>query len=176
MIRQLPFIAAAFALVCQTPADAKVQSVSEHGFAVEESVIVKASPERVYAALGKIGAWWDSAHSWSGSAANMTLALRVGGCFCERLPKDNGMVEHGRVIFAHPGRVLRLSALLGPMQMEGVAGRLSWTLSPADGGTKVTSAYVVGGYLRMGALQIAPLVDGVMKSQLERLKAFVERR
>lgn len=63
---------------------------------------------------------------------------------------------------------------LGPSQMEGVDGTLSWALKPAEGGTSVTQSYVVGGYIRAGMEQWAPRVDRVLDEQLQRLKGYVE--
>jgi hypothetical protein len=71
--------------------------------------------------------------------------MRAGGCFCERL-KDGGSVQHLQVVYAAPGKGLRLRGALGPLQMEGVDGTLAWTLKPAEGGTSVTQSYAVGGY------------------------------
>ena len=60
------------------------------------------------------------------------------------------------------------------MQTEGVGGTLSWTLKPGEGGTTVSSSYVLGGYIRSGMEQWAPEVDRVLDEQLQRLKSFVE--
>jgi uncharacterized protein YndB with AHSA1/START domain len=170
-----PYLALAILLLAPGgPASAEVKSVTEHGFALSRTVLVKQSPEAVYAALGQPQKWWSSRHSWSGDAANMRLALMVGGCFCERLPANKGMVEHGRVIFASPGKQLRLNAALGPLQGEAVSGSLTWTLKPVEGGTEITNTYVVGGYMQAGAKTWAPLVDSVTKEQLDRLKAFID--
>src|SRR5215470_3158567 len=96
------------------------------------------------------------------------LELKAGGCFCERL-KDGGSVQHLLVVYASPGEGLRLRGALGPLQMEGVDGTLAWALKPAEGGTKVTQSYVVG-----GMDQWAPKVDRVLHEQLDRLTSFVE--
>jgi len=82
--------------------------------------------------------------------------------------------QHLQVVYAAPSEGLRLRGALGPLQMEGVDGTLSWTLKPAEGGTNVTQSYVVGGYIRSGMEQWAPRVDRVLDEQLQRLKSFVE--
>ena len=171
-------IRSAFALLAAaaaSPAMAEVKSATPAGFAVEAKVVVPASPAQAYAALARIGAWWDSAHSYSGDAANMTLDPKVGGCFCETIPKGNGAVEHGRIIYAQPGETLRLQGGLGPLQAEAALGVLTWTLKPVQGGTEITQTYVVGGYMRSGGEVLAPLVDQVLAGQLERLRAYLER-
>ncbi len=159
-----------------SPAAAKVDSASDAGFAVTSTVTIAATPAQVYAALGKPGQWWSSAHTWSGNARNMSLTLRPNGCFCETIPAKRGAAVHGVVVYFEPGKTLRLSAALGPLMAEGVSGALTWTLEPDGKGTRVTKTYVVGGYIRGGAKTFAPLVDRVIEEQLTRLKAFVEGR
>ena len=96
-----------------------------------------------------------SRSGFSRDAANLSMELRAGGCFCERL-KDGRSVQHLQVVYAAPGEGLRLRGALGPLQMEGVDGTLSWTLKPAEGGTSLTQSYVVGGYIRSGMEQWHP--------------------
>lgn len=165
---------AAAALLMPVAAQAEVKSATPAGFELERTVRVAAPPARVFTAITAIGAWWNPAHSYSGDARNLSLDPRAGGCFCEALPKSGGSVEHGRVVYAVPGEALRLQAALGPLQAEGVTGVLSWTLTPVAGGTELTQSYVVGGYIRVGPEKIAPLVDGVLGEQLDRLKAYAE--
>lgn len=155
------------------PAMAEVKSVAPNGFELASTATIAAPAERVFAALGEVGRWWSPSHTFSRDAANLSLELRAGGCFCERL-KDGGSVQHLQVVYAAPGEGLRLRGALGPLQMEGVDGTLSWTLKPAEGGTNVTQSYVVGGYIRAGMEQWAPRVDRVLDEQLQRLKSFVE--
>lgn len=150
-------------------AAAEVKSSSAVGFEVEAKAIVPAAPARAYAALGRVGNWWNAAHSYSGDAANMTMDARPGGCFCETIPADRGAVEHMRVVLAWPGKMLRLQGGLGPLQGEGAVGSLTWALKAVPGGTEITQAYVVGGYVRGGADKMAPLVDQVLTEQLQRL-------
>jgi hypothetical protein len=122
---------------------------------------------------GQGGRWWDPSHTFSRDAANLSMELHAGGCFCERL-KDGGSVQHLQVVYAAPGQGLRLRGALGPLQTEGVDGTLSWTLKPGEGGTSVALSYVVGGYIRSGTEQWAPRVDRVLDEQLQRPKSFVE--
>jgi uncharacterized protein YndB with AHSA1/START domain len=161
------------ALAVVGPAAAEVKSATPNGFEVASIVTIAAPADRVYSAFGEIGHWWSSSHTFSRDAANLSLELRAGGCFCERL-KDGGSVQHLQVVYAAPGQGLRLRGALGPLQMEGVDGTLAWTLKPAEGGTSVTQSYVVGGYIRSGMEQWAPRVDRVLDEQLQRLKNFVE--
>jgi len=164
---------AALAAIATVPAHAEVKWISETGFRLENRATVAATPDKVYAALGQIGAWWDSAHTYSGKAGNMTLELKPGGCFCESLEKGGG-VEHGRVVMARPGQVLRLETALGPLQDEGVSGVLTFTIKPAEaGGAEVIQTYNVGG-VRADMMKNTLLIDRVVGSQLIRFKTFVE--
>ena len=160
-------------LAVADPAAAEVKSAAPNGFEVASTATISAPPDRVYAALGEVGHWWSPSHTFSKDAANLSLELRAGGCFCERL-KDGGTVQHMQVVYAAPGAGLRLRGALGPLQTEGVDGTLSWSLKPADGSTSVAQSYVVGGYIRAGMEQWAPRVDRVLDEQLQRLKAYVE--
>lgn len=160
--------------IASAPAGAEIKSMTDQGFEVSKTVIVKADPKHVYETLGKPGLWWSSAHTYSGDAKNMTMVLKAGGCFCEAIPKSGGEVEHGRVVYAQPGQALRLSSALGPLQGEGVAGSLTWSLKKVEGGTEITQSYVVGGYIRGGPKQWASAVDMVTGEQLDRLKALLD--
>jgi uncharacterized protein YndB with AHSA1/START domain len=154
-------------------AAAEVKSVTANGFEVATTGTIAAPADRVYAALGEVDHWWSPSHTFSRDAGNLSMELRAGGCFCERL-KDGGSVQHLQVVYAEPGQGLRLRGALGPLQTEGVDGTLSWTLKPGEGVTTVTSSYVLGGYIRSGMEQWAPRVDRVLDEQLQRLKSFVE--
>jgi uncharacterized protein YndB with AHSA1/START domain len=160
-------------LLVTNAAQAEVLDAREGAFSVQTSAVTAATPAQVYAALGKPGLWWDPAHTWSGSAKNLSLQLRAGGCFCEKLP-PGGSVEHGRVVFAQPGKLLRLDAALGPLQQMAVTAVLSFELKPEAAGTRVTMTYRVSGALTLEAAKLAPGVDQVMGTQFGRLIRFLE--
>jgi len=161
------------ACLLATSAQAAVTSTSATGFRIENHVTVAATPDQVWTALGQIGGWWNSEHSYSGSSANMTMPLKVGGCFCEALP--GGGVEHGRVIMVWPQqKLLRIQTALGPLQDEGVSGVLGFQVKPAKGGgAEVVETYNVGG-ARPETVAMWPQVNAVLSDQLNRLKAYVE--
>src|SRR5437764_15001149 len=100
------------------PASAEVKSVTANGFEVATTGTIAAPSDRVYAALGEVGHWWDPSHTFSRDAANLSIELRAGGCFCERL-KDGGSVQHLQVVYAAPGQGLRLRGALGPFADRG---------------------------------------------------------
>jgi uncharacterized protein YndB with AHSA1/START domain len=100
--------------------------------------------------------------------------MQAGGCFCETV-SNGGSIQHGRVIYAQPNEWLRLDAPLGPLQEMPVTGVLTFKLAPAvGGGTQVTMTYRVAGGLTMETGKLAPLVDQVMRIQLDRLKAHTD--
>ena len=123
--------------------------------------------------IDQIGKWWDPDHTFSGDSRNLSIDPKPGGCFCERLP-DNGGVHHLTVVMLSPGKELRLTGALGPLQEAGVAGNMSWKLSEAGGRTRVELTYSVGGYRSGGLGSIASGVDSVLRGQLVRLKKYVE--
>lgn len=167
MVRHFPVF---LTLALASPVAAEV-TISDTGFATSNTVTVAASPAEVWAALVEPSRYWNGDHSWSGEAANFSMEPRAGGCFCEALPND-GSVEHMRVIMVQPGQMLRLAGALGPLQSEGLAGALTWQLEESEGGTRITQTYSVGGHMQFDREELAPVVDGVVREQLDRLAAL----
>jgi uncharacterized protein YndB with AHSA1/START domain len=156
------------------PAHARVVQVTGAGFALRLEAGVSAPPAKVYDALvGQVGSWWNTEHTYSGDAKNLSIDARPGGCFCERL-RNGGGIEHARVLYAAPGEILRMSGALGPLQAAAVTGTLTWKLTSTAEGTKLELSYNVAGYLDGGFDKIAPLADGVLGEQVLRLKSWVE--
>ena len=148
--------------------------VTPNGFLVKFDVSVNAPAAKVYDALvGQVGSWWDPQHTYSGDAKNLSLDARPGGCFCEKLPNGGG-IEHARVIYVAPREVLRLSGALGPLQASGVAGTLTWKLTSGTDNTHIQLTYSVGGFIDGGFEKMAPLVENVLRQQLDRLQQFAE--
>lgn len=163
----------AAALIASEKVSAEVTDAAPNGFTIRETVHVAATPDKVYAALIAPQRWWSSKHSFSGNAANMSLDARAGGCWCETLP-DGGSVLHMTVVYAAPGKGLRLRGALGPFQTMAVDGALIWSLAPANGGTDITLTNTTGGYTKDGFDKISHLVDAVMAEQITRLKTYIE--
>ncbi|HLW24096.1 MAG TPA: SRPBCC family protein [Steroidobacteraceae bacterium] len=152
------------------PSEAEVVGVSASGFEVREQASIAASPATVYQAAITPSAWWDAAHSYSGS---LTLDARAGGCWCETLP-GGGSVQHMVVVNAMPGKLLRLRGALGPLQGMGVEGALSIRIESGASGAQVSLTYAVGGYSARGFEELSKGVDQVLALQLERLKRLIE--
>jgi len=164
---------AMLAAVC--PASAEVVDKGPAGFTVRVEQRTAAPPAVAYKAfVESLGAWWDSEHTYSGSATNMSIDARPGGCFCESFPAGGG-IEHARVIYVEPGKILRMQGALGPLQSSGVASALTWSFEPAAGGTRVTLTAATGGYLPGGFDKVAALVDGVLTGQVKRLVAYADK-
>ncbi|HEX4301987.1 MAG TPA: SRPBCC domain-containing protein [Rhizomicrobium sp.] len=163
--------AAALALI--HPACAAVTESDAGGFAIQQTVHIAAPPDKVYAALIVPAKWWDARHSYSGSAANLSIDAHGGGCFCETLP-NGGSVEHAEVVVAMPGEMLRLRGPLGPFQGEGVDGALTFTLKAGAGGTEMTLDNVIGGHMRGGFADWPKRADAMLADQMSRLKVYLE--
>ena len=177
MLRSSLIVAAGFALFFQ-PASAEVIASSEAGFVVRETAEVPAAPAATWAALVAPQNWWNKAHTFSGDSANLYLDAQGGGCFCEKLPLKEGApgarpgsVAHMRVVYADPGKALRMVGSLGPLQSEALTGTMTITLKPGGAGTRVVLEYIVGGYMRYKVEEIAPAVDKVLAEQLAGLAA-----
>jgi uncharacterized protein YndB with AHSA1/START domain len=160
------------------PALAEVVETSADHFVTRDSATVKATPKAAWLALIEPAGWWDDDHTWSGSAANLSLVPQGGGCFCERIPEREGAADiglagsaqHMTVVMAEPAKVLRMRGGLGPLQSEPVDGVLTVTLQPVAGGqTKLVWEYVVAGHMRYPVAKISASVDTVMSQQLAHL-------
>jgi uncharacterized protein YndB with AHSA1/START domain len=155
---------------------AAVTASSAQNLTVEHKVSTRARPADLYRALARVGKWWSSQHTFSGSAANLSLKPDAGGCFCERW-KD-GSVEHGRVIQTQRDRLLRLQASLGPLLPLAVSGVLSFELEPSKavqpGGTDLLVTYRISGDASHGLTALATPVDTVIGEQVARLLRFAE--
>lgn len=167
----LTILAAGLAVSAAAPAD--VVTADNAGFQIRNTLTIAGPPEKVYAALLKVGQWWNPEHTWSGKSANLRLQARAGGCFCEKLD-GGGSAQHMVVIYASPGHELRLNGALGPLQTEAATGVLTLSLNPKDAGTELTETYTVGGWTKGGWAAWAPDVDAVLLDQVIRLKTYVE--
>jgi hypothetical protein len=167
-------LAAVLALiVAAAPAHAEVREATPGHFVLHNEVETTAAPEAAWRSFQRIGRWWSGDHTYSGNAANLRLDARAGGCWCEQW--DRQSVEHGRVLLnmsTGEARTLRFNAPLGPLQELGVTAVLTFRFAPHNQGTKITMSYRVVGDETLGLDQLAPVVDGVLMQQLQRLKRY----
>jgi uncharacterized protein YndB with AHSA1/START domain len=161
-------------LVCTLalPASAEVADSAANGFTVKIAAQIHAAPADVYSKLvHNVGDWWHPAHTFSGDAHNLSLEERPQGCFCEKVA--SGGVRHMEVVLVLPGKTLRMVGGLGPLQAI-ATGALTFTLTSAEGGTKLETTYSVVGYTPKGMDMWAAPVDAVLREQVTRLKNYIE--
>lgn len=171
---RMAVLAALIGTILPNASRADVADSSAGGFTIKITVYIKAVPADVYNKLIKnVGDWWNSGHTFSGNSHNLYIEERPMGCFCEKLP-NQGAVRHMEVISLQPGKQIRMSGALGPLQSMAVSAVATFTLSPTHEGTKLDLNYAVGGYSPQGLNGIAPIVDSVFTGQLQRLKRYVE--
>jgi uncharacterized protein YndB with AHSA1/START domain len=168
------FVPGVFALALAQPAVAEVKAASRHGLEVESRVDLPLPPAALYRAFAEMPRWWDPEHSYSGSAANLRLALKAGGCWCETLPGGGG-VEHMRVTYVEPNKRIVLTGSLGPLLAEATTGVMQIALAPTERGSSLVMNYRAAGFANGGADKLAPAVDQVLAAQMKRLQAYAER-
>lgn len=155
------------------PALADVELASPNGFISSFREEVQATPRAVWQAIEQLPRWWSDDHTWSGKAANMSLDLQAGGCWCERWG-DGQSVMHGQIVLVLPGQMMRMNANLGPLQDLATSGVLTLATGAADGKTVMRMSYRVAGSPAAGLDKLATIVDGVLAAQFRRLKRMAE--
>jgi len=152
---------------------AEVADSSAGGFTVKLTTQIHASPSEVYSrVVHNVGDWWDGVHTFSGDAHNLSIEDRPQGCFCEKLAA--GGVRHMEVVFASPGKMLRMSGGLGPLQGIATAASMTLAFTPTADGTRLDLTYSVAGYTAQGMANLAAPVNSVLMQQMTRLKNYVE--
>ena len=158
-------------LASATPAAAEVVSSGPNGFEIRHSANLVVPQAAAFAAIGKVQDWWSKDHTYSGNAANLSLDLRPGGCFCERFDGGGG-IEHLRVTYVQPGERITLSGALGPLLFKAVSGVLDIQVERIAGGSRITMNYRVAGFARGNGADLAPAVDRVLAEQMKRLRTY----
>ena len=167
----MKLLAISLALFTATPAAAEVVSAGPNGFEVRHSINLVIPQQKAFAAFGQIQAWWSKDHTYSGDASRMSLQLRPGGCFCERLDGDGG-IEHMRVTYIQPGERAVLTGSLGPLLYEATTGVMDIKVERIAGGSRITMTYRAAGFAKGGAAEMAPIVDKVLGDQMKRLRVY----
>ena len=159
--------ALALLLLAATPAAAEVREMGPSHFTLGMSATSRLPPDRLWARLIDWKSWWDGAHSYSGNAGNFQLTLAPGGTLQEQWA--GGVVVHSRLLQARPGRQLRLSGGLGPLQSLPVEAVWDIGIAPEGTGSRVQFTYRVAGDATARLDKLAPAVDQVMTAGLARL-------
>lgn len=152
-------------------AGADVKGATPESMLIEQRYEIAAPASKVWEELLHPERWWPSDHTWSGDRGNLSLSAQAGACFCEHWA--GGSVEHGRVVMAIPGSLLRLSAALGPLQEMAVSGVITVSLEEKDGATTMTVTHRVSGDATHRLDALAPIVDQVNAQQFGSLAKHV---
>lgn len=163
---------AALALVPNL-SSAEVKQAAADALLIEHRFRLPVAPDEAWTALIHPERYWPDDHTWSGDARHMSLVPEAGGCFCERW--DGGSAEHGRVVMALPGKLLRFRGSLGPFQDMAVAGVLTVALAAMDSGTEAVVTYRLSGDPSHRLADFAPVVDQVVGLQFGGFAALASR-
>ena len=153
----------------------EVLDSADNGFSLKHKVTIKATPEQVYEMIIKPSLWWNSSHTWSGKSENLSIDPTPGGLFLEKMP-NGGFVRHMEVVYADPGKLLRLHGALGPLQQTACHGAMTFTLTAEKDETVVEVTYNVSGYVSGGLKSWSAPVNQVIVEQVDRLKQAVEAK
>lgn len=146
----------------------QVVSSDNHGFQLKIESHVNVEKTQAYQQFLKVNQWWHPDHTWFGNSQGLSITANVGGCFCER--NDDKQAMHMTVSYVDPNNEVRMIGGLGPLQMLGVNGGMSWKFEAIDDThTKITFHYQVVGFIDGGLTKLAPIVDQVQTIQLTRL-------
>ena len=154
-------------LLFMAVANAEVTAKGETGFNLRIEGTTDVPPDKAYEQFLRINEWWVASHTWFGSANNLRIDAQAGGCFCE-IDGDK-QVQHMQVTFVNPGKEVKMIGGLGPLQMMGLHGGMSWQFQETDNGTKIVQTYNVTGWAPGGLLDLADIVDAVQTQQLNAL-------
>lgn len=152
----------------------EVVSSSPLGFKLNIVKTVNVNSKEAYAQFIKVGEWWNAQHTYFGNSKNLSIEAKAGGCFCEKL--DGKEVLHMTVTYVDPGNEIRMTGGLGPLQMMGAQGGMSWKFIPInDNQTTIIHHYQVSGYSKEGLESLAPIVDKVQTQQVENLVSKIQQ-
>ena len=80
------------------------------------------------------------------------------------------------VVFVDPGKTLRMTGGLGPLQGMGLSGALEWRFAEEKGGTRITLWYRAGGYTPDDLGKFVPVIDKVQGLQLGGLADYLHKQ
>jgi len=153
-------------------AQADVVAKGDTGFNLVISADTTASPQSAYRGFLNIGDWWIDSHTWFGDASGLYIEPFSGGCFCERAGEKNTL--HMLVTQVIPGSEIHMTGGLGPLQMMGIHGGMSWSFKQSEPGkTTITQTYNVTGFSVDGLADLAAIVDKVQTQQTHALVQYL---
>ncbi len=158
-------------LAFAAPAGTTVVGAESHGFELRHTIDVPLPPAQALVAFGQVGSWWSKEHTYSGDAKRLSLELRPGGCWCERLDAGGG-VEHMRVTAYLPGDRIVLTGGLGPLLFEATSGVMAVRAIKAKSGSQLVINYRAAGFARANGTELALGVDQVLREQVERFRLY----
>ena len=123
------------ALVAGTARAGEAVEFALRGITLEKEVVVAAPPLEAWNAFtGDVSAWWD--HTFSPAPAKLVIDRKPGGGFWEIFDADGHGVKHAEILWAEPGKTLKMR---GPLGFSGKAVDLMHTFrfEPAEGGTRI---------------------------------------
>ncbi len=168
------FVAISMALVIPFSVQADVSASASDGFQIKIVKSIQTDATKVFDSLvNDVSKWWNADHTYSGKSENLSMDLGKG-CMYEQLP-SGGFVRHMEIVFFQPGKTLRLTGGLGPLQEMGVAGAMTFSLTPNGKTTDLELTYNVSGSSTQQLDKIAPAVEKVLSEQLESLKRHCDR-
>lgn len=156
MLKSL-LVAAALTAALAAPAQAQIVARSSDGFALQYAEGVQVATMDLPGSLAAIARWWSDDHTYSGEAANLSLVVEPGGCWCEALP-DGEIFRHARVISVKDDEVV-LDAPLGPLNGQATKATLTVVLTMTERGPLPLWTFEVEG---PGTGAFAEGVDAVM--------------
>src|SRR5258708_36254606 len=112
MRNEFVFVLLTLALTAPIAKPDVVDSAS-NGFTVKATVQIQAAPKDVYRQLIHNGGdWWNSAHTYSRHAHNLSIEEQPMRCFFEKLPNE-GSDRHMQVAAIIPGTWRGMTGALG---------------------------------------------------------------
>ena len=153
--------------------NAKVISSNTNGFTIQIERSVNVDAITAYEKFLNIGSWWNPEHTYFGDSRNLSIIPAAGGCFCEI--DGEKQVLHMTVSYVEPNKEIRMLGGLGPLQMMGVYGGMSWKFENHGANqTKIIHRYQVSGSIEGGMSKLADIVDRVQQTQINSLVAKLQ--
>lgn len=147
--------------------NAEVITAKPSHFKLELVAESELATEQVWKKLIEPKSWWQSDHTYSGDANNLSLDPVAGGFWREDW--QGGSVLHGTVLNIQTNKLLRLSAPFGPLQEMAVETVWTISLTETDTGTRITFEFIANGNEFSALEKLAPAVNYVKGEALKSL-------